>query len=481
MPKFHTIEATFRVVTPMFLGGADQQATRIRASSVKGALVFWWRALVFSRIVEAKGGDHVAALRELRRREIDLFGGADRNAGQSEVRVVVTRMTLPEPLTPPSNNFSTDLELSNQEKKEREEFKQEHKLTMDGQPGGKQIGSGVGYLGYGLLAALRSQKRPPGPPPQPVVDIVVPGELERSCFFHRMSDGRNVEFTIRLLSKRPFSNEVHDAIKLLGLLGGLGARVRRGWGNVALIAMKVDGQKPNDWSPPSELGEYTTVIKTLLQPAVSVAYAGDTWPVTAFSPETRLDVTNWAESDPLTVMDKLGRGMQRYRSWGFRRDRAKWPMVNGKPSEKNFEVDHDWFHGIGRFARRKGGKGGRGRYAPERTGFGLPTVYRKNFEVSGDGDIVRRASPLMLHVHPVRCDQTGKERFVGVAVLLPTQFLPEPHISVKAGSTWQADYDFHNNPGGRDGLTVLTGLLDGRGTKGRTGPTRYIDATTILP
>ena len=38
----HTIQATYRIVTPMFCGGAEQQA-EFRLASFKGVLRFWWR------------------------------------------------------------------------------------------------------------------------------------------------------------------------------------------------------------------------------------------------------------------------------------------------------------------------------------------------------------------------------------------------------------------------------------------------------
>jgi CRISPR-associated protein Cmr1 len=41
-----TIEAVYRIVTPMFVGGADQKPyDGVRAPSFKGALRFWWRTL----------------------------------------------------------------------------------------------------------------------------------------------------------------------------------------------------------------------------------------------------------------------------------------------------------------------------------------------------------------------------------------------------------------------------------------------------
>lgn len=44
-----TIEATYRIVTPMFCSGADQSRAELRLPSFKGVLRFWWRALAWSR------------------------------------------------------------------------------------------------------------------------------------------------------------------------------------------------------------------------------------------------------------------------------------------------------------------------------------------------------------------------------------------------------------------------------------------------
>jgi CRISPR-associated protein Cmr1 len=45
-----TIEAVYRIVTPMFIGGADQKPNDgVRAPSFKGMLRFWWRALNWGR------------------------------------------------------------------------------------------------------------------------------------------------------------------------------------------------------------------------------------------------------------------------------------------------------------------------------------------------------------------------------------------------------------------------------------------------
>ena len=46
----------YRIATPMFLGGENQQAdaTQFRNASFKGALRFWWRALNWGRCLQAE-------------------------------------------------------------------------------------------------------------------------------------------------------------------------------------------------------------------------------------------------------------------------------------------------------------------------------------------------------------------------------------------------------------------------------------------
>ena len=88
-----TLEATFRIVTPMFLGGADQESdTGIRPPSVKGALRFWWRALNWGRF-RAETETDEAALGDLHKEEARLFGSAadDNGGGQGTFLLRVAR------------------------------------------------------------------------------------------------------------------------------------------------------------------------------------------------------------------------------------------------------------------------------------------------------------------------------------------------------------------------------------------------------
>ena len=66
VPSDHQISATFEIITPMFLGNSDQNATAIRPTSIKGALRFWWRAM----------NGHLD-LKVLAEKEAKLFGSTD--------------------------------------------------------------------------------------------------------------------------------------------------------------------------------------------------------------------------------------------------------------------------------------------------------------------------------------------------------------------------------------------------------------------
>ena len=80
--RFHgreRIEFDCEILTPMFLGGADQNA-ELRAASIKGLLRYWWRV--------ASGYRFHAAL-ELYSAEAKLFGSPDDGSGKSKVMVEV--------------------------------------------------------------------------------------------------------------------------------------------------------------------------------------------------------------------------------------------------------------------------------------------------------------------------------------------------------------------------------------------------------
>lgn len=68
-----------KVVTPMFLAGTDKDTPELRASSIRGALRWWFRAVA---------GGYITALTELKRLEGCLFGDP------GEIRVITTHPSL---------------------------------------------------------------------------------------------------------------------------------------------------------------------------------------------------------------------------------------------------------------------------------------------------------------------------------------------------------------------------------------------------
>jgi CRISPR-associated protein Cmr1 len=181
MPE--TLEATYRIVTPMFIGGADQTpADGIRPPSFKGALRFWWRALNWTRFRAIAPSDE-RGLVLLHGAEARLFGSAakaEQASGQSLFLLRVTR-----------------------------------------QPGtGREAGwpennTGSGYLGYGLMATNEAA--------------------------HRIGIREGADFDVQLRFKPGATQDdaasVQEALQALGLFGGLGSRARRGFGSLTLVQL----------------------------------------------------------------------------------------------------------------------------------------------------------------------------------------------------------------------------------------------------
>ncbi len=120
------IDATYKVTTPMFCGGADPGRAEFRLSSFKGVLRYWWRALAW---VEYSG--KLALIRE---HEDALFGST--GVGQS---LVTMRLT---------GTVEDDLETE----------KKGASLMVGGKTGHGQnpytggfVGPGARYLGYGVM------------------------------------------------------------------------------------------------------------------------------------------------------------------------------------------------------------------------------------------------------------------------------------------------------------------------------------------
>lgn len=248
----NTIKATFSIVTPMFLGDAEQKAVDIRPPSIKGALRFWWRALNWGRLAHECSNDEAAALRKLHAEEARLFGisAGDEEGGQGIFLL---------------NVLQSKIERSDHPFKD-----------MDG--------AQLYLLGMGLGSFKGGNHT--------LRNALVGGE-----------------FTVRLLF-RPTSHaneqqSIRDALYAFGLLGALGSRARHGMGSISLKEWEGDLRKV-----PQNVQDYQAAIVELLGRTTEALP-----PFTAFSKKARIDISA-QNKDPFKLLTKVGTEQQFYRSFG---------------------------------------------------------------------------------------------------------------------------------------------------------------------
>ena len=351
------VEAAYRVVTPMFCVGAEPEQAELRLPSFKGVLRFWWRALAWSRL-----DGNLDAIRE---QEDWLFGSA--GGGQSRLS-----MHLSVDAEPEAAGVDTVLEVA-----------------------GNVVGEGARYLGYGAMEAFPSRQRG-----------TRAGQLIRPCL------RAPLDFTIRMrgrdLADEPL-NHLRNALLAVGVLGGMGAKSRKGYGSLAIQSLRVDDVE--QWQAPQSVDDLRDRIKALRYEA-----GPSGWPkFTALSGMTRHVLLRSARNvQAMELLNLVGREMMRYRSWGHN------GTVLGRQSERNFEDDHDLMKSVHR------------RNHPRRVAFGLPHNYGKDTRDHvgpHDRNLDRRASPLFIHIH--QCGATP----VAVLSFLPAWFLPDGRTDISVGGS----------------------------------------------
>ncbi|MEN9847349.1 MAG: hypothetical protein RL368_89 [Pseudomonadota bacterium] len=175
-----TLTATFKIVTPMFLGDAQQNAVDIRPPSVKGALRFWWRAMMWGKVLQEAQNKPVQALKNLHEQEADLFGCSagiykEKHFGQAKFLLQVIHGE-------PTNEKSYPIKST------------------------KSTGSA--YLGYGLM-----ESKPPR---------------------NAMKEGLEfkLHFTFKPTATKEDIESIKQVLEVFGLFGGLGSRSRRAFGSI---------------------------------------------------------------------------------------------------------------------------------------------------------------------------------------------------------------------------------------------------------
>lgn len=439
MPEF--IEATFEIVTPMFLGGArsDELADTIRPPSVKGALRFWWRALKWGPIREGEDSDE-AALRVLHEEEGEVFGIAADNEGGGGQGLFHLRVQNGKLRSVEKGRIHTGFKPTRRRNRHgRSEIDETHLW-------------GARYLGYGLMAPFKSTNRETG-------QIKQAGQLDRGCFEERQ------EFTVKLLFKKDVEPSVQEALVAWGLMGGLGSRSRHGMGSVALKSLWIG--EAEQWAPLTNADDYRNAIGRLFaspegREATRALPQGKP-PYTAFWAESRIDIL-LTKPDFYSVLDSFGNAVLMYRSWGLTKHGN---MLPDGPAEKRFDLDHHWAKGDG-IVPKDTWRSRNPNFHPKRLEFGLPHNYGQHDDLKVNAEnYERRASPLFFHVHPV-----GKQ-FIGVSIYLPARFLPPGERINADGKFVPATITW----------TVIPGFLDGKvgNPPAPCAPDRFPAMQKVLP
>lgn len=364
-----TLTAEFKIVTPMFIGGADQSPSDgIRPPSVKGALRFWWRALNWGKFREAPGADDAAALRALHEEEVRLFGGSAEQGGQGCFLLTVRH----EVISP---------------------------IYAEEPSPGKAYLAG---MGLGDRTVLPTGK-----------DFVI---------FIRFRPGTNPAII----------QDMGDVLRILGLVGGLGSRSRRGFGSIIKL---VRGDE--SWRLPTEneLGAECNWLKTKFS-------------CSGISPFSALDANSLfcrSKGDFGGVdeaLEDVGKLMNSYRTSGTsvirRRDgtvtRRASPghriIGNNEVNETGllfYATDHHHVHAIA----STNSVATSHNVPPERSIFGLPHPYlfssldrkKVSFDYKPGREKGRRASPLLVHIATFTNSQ-GQTRYQPLLLLLQANFLP---------------------------------------------------------
>lgn len=247
------IKATYKIITPMFIGYAEQNATRIAPQSVKGALRFWWRALVWDQIIRAEQ-DEVKALNELHHQEAILFGSSATNKrsknkdecygkGLVSIRVVA--------------------EIGN---------------TSSHWPSGGIDGSS--YLAYGLTGDKQNAHR---------------SAIQKGTF--------DVLLSCQNLSSSQ-QDQILNALKAFGLFGGLGSRVRRALGSVQLVNLNGEAIEIKDRA------DHLAKAKAILDLCKTDKLAS----FSSFNNQSRIAINSESFNDANIAHSSLGAKYKKYRS-----------------------------------------------------------------------------------------------------------------------------------------------------------------------
>ncbi len=399
---YRKIEARYVITTPMYLGGhaSNIASERMREASFKGALRFWWRALMWNEAWQKAHGDEGKALGLLRQWEGQLFGVAAEKGADSRASMFRLRCSV-------GNH--------------------EEAMSPD-----TLEGAGWQYLkGQGLNR--RAAAFAPG------------SRITAALLLHPRITAEQVDQLLK-------------ALVALGLFGGIGSRSRRGVGSVAIESLNINGQSkgvvPHDRTELYKTLKWLGVNKENLQCPLP--------PFTAFSKESRVDwveinisefgcrFMNWRGYYEKNCKNEKEKP-KRKKNTIFKEDHDNMiDVVNGKtpsasPKRAVFGLPHNYFFkSIFEKLLKKGIKKSIARK--------MASAY-VNYGSAFDGSKYkneRHASPLLIHFHDIN-DIRGV-----LLSFLPNRFV-ENQLSMKGRRVvkksfqpdWQIVRNFMDHMGGK--------------------------------
>jgi CRISPR-associated protein Cmr1 len=442
------IVARYKVVTPLMLGGANH-APEFRLASYVNVVRWWWRFLALGRYGTPQSASFWEAV---------LFGWSAEPFGRKRVSF---RLDGP----PDTGSVWNGPAI----------------------PGDLNRWSGINYL---TAQAFRedSGRRPATYPPQPsgqghqvatitgfkavarveAFDVAILRRLtsaalkreERGWALGELGDHADDRWQTAV-------GTLIDAMALIGLLGGLGARSRRGFGSLAIRELRNadDGTliEPDRiiTGLPATVADYGNCIGRHVGSRVPLGLP----PYTAYSDLTSIEVCA-SRDDVAKLMNEIGWAFQIYRSWGQRPSNRQMEVLsaqiganqhvhikdwNGHSGDvlpagytKSAPSSGHWYHDRFKddhenfYLNQPSGPRLAGNHTDHRALFGLPHNYMKNHEVgwaenNQDRAFRRRASPLLFHFH-----RLADETVVFVCLTAPAKFAPNnARLHVNRGTPYR--------------------------------------------
>ncbi|MGI5823593.1 MAG: type III-B CRISPR module RAMP protein Cmr1 [Dethiobacteria bacterium] len=328
-------DATYRVTTPLFMGGAEPNVNvELRPPTLKGLLRFWFRAVALPKLKKP------GAVKNL---EEDIFGSTKK---QSSFLLGL--------------HEQNDLPVMNT----GENWRNCHGLL---------------YLGRGVV----QEKRIPGGRKT---------EIQVRPYFKPGGS-----FTVRIQAKKDAPEDLAFFLPLslqaLGLFGAAGARSRKGFGSLSLESLIYNNEET--WEKPATVEKLKEQQKELLQ-KINLDKADVSLPeYTAFSGQSRVWIANTG-SDACRLLNDIGYEILRYRSYG-RKDQGNHILPDQSAAEQVFADDHDLILDFCK-GKQINTHPRRVVFGLPHNYFFISTRDKVDI-APANKDYNRRASPLFIHIH----------------------------------------------------------------------------------